>query len=395
MTKAATAVEAVIRSYLDRGLISGVSYAIDHGGVEIETGVIGFADLETERPLADGSVFRLASMTKPITALAVTQLVSEGLIGLDDDVARYLAAFAEQEVTTLSIPDEEKVAALADPALADQLADRFDAAPTTAPQRAVTVRDLLSHQSGWGHAGGGSFRAVDRAIHESSTLIERVEAFSRIPADHQPGEDSTYSGLVGFDVLARIIEIVTGENFDEHLRRRILHPAGMLTTDFESCLPTTELVRLCELRGERVVAAAGPTDTFIQLGAAGGKGGSAGLVGTLGDYRRFAELLRSGGVLGGQRLVSSSAVSLLTLGGGTTSRLAPDTHWGLGVIVTDQPNDHRSIGAWGWSGHYGTHFYVDPERDETLVLMTNRSDIGGASSPLSADVEKAHLPRGA
>lgn len=394
MTKAATTVDAVIRSYLDRGLISGASYAVDRGGVEIETGVVGFADLETGRPLTEGSVFRLASMTKPITALAVTQLASEGQISLDDDVARYIAAFAEREVTTLTISDEEKSAALANPALADELADRFDAAPTTAPQRAVTVRDLLCHQSGWGHAGGGSFRAVDRAILESSTLAERVEAFSRIPADYQPGADSTYSGLVGFDVLARIIEIVTGENFDEHLRRRILHPAGMLTTDFEISLQTTDLVRLCELKGERV-AAAGPAGTFTQLGGAGGKGGSAGLVGTLGDYRRFAELLRSSGVLGRQRIVSSSAVSLLTLGGGNTSRLDPDTRWGLGVIVTDQPSDHRSIGAWGWSGHYGTHFYVDPEHDETLVLMTNRADIGGASSPLSADVEKALLSRGA
>lgn len=338
-------------------------------------------------------MFRLASMTKPIIAVAILQLVEDGQIDLDEPVARFIPAYARTLVMDLPHPEAARAADPASPGPQRAVADTRALLGPVPARRQITVRDLLTHSSGLGH-GPGSAAAVDKACLSTSSLEERIEEFAKIPGDFHPGEATGYSPIVGFDILGRVIELLSGEDLETHLHHSIFGPLGMVDTTFT---PTPEQrcrsAKLYELREGKLSELLSPDPLVLKVERPKGCCcGSAGLHGTLADYDRFARMLLRGGELDGNRILAPQTVTRLFSERGSKDHvLEPGARWGLGVAVIEEGNERRSAGSWGWSGAFGTHFYVDPANRQTVVLMLNRAGDGGAAYPISSALEEAVL----
>jgi CubicO group peptidase (beta-lactamase class C family) len=293
-------------------------------------------DIESRKPMLKDSLFAIASMTKPITATAILILVEEGRLRLTDPVSQFIPQFKDLKVAvTLS---------------------------QTAPaNRPITIRDLLTHTS-------GIVAPPQIPGASDETLAHFLPAFTGTPLEFQPGTRWAYSNTVGFDVLARIVEVASGQTFDRFLHERIFEPLGMKNTSH--VLDATQKMKLATryegtasgLRKQQV------TDTPSYFG------GGWGLYSTAEDYLRFAQMLLNKGELDGKRVLSPRAVELMT------SVHVPDSlpgrqpgeGFGLSVrVITDQ----AARGAWlsnqsfGWSGAFGTHFWVDPKEQLVAILM--------------------------
>lgn len=379
----AAAVESALSIAIDTGRIPGASYAVERDGNEVARGYLGLADMETAKPVTDRTLFQYASMTKPVTALAVADLVTRGGLSLDDRLTKFFPSLEPSPVTTIRFTRELTDLAEADDRVALQLAEQHLHSPPVPPLEAVTIRHLLTHSSGLGQGPGSSFR-VGRAIGQAVSLEDRVCRFLSIPGDYQPGENHVYSPIVAFDILARIVEVVTATPFAEYLDSRIFRPAGMNSTGFS--IPDD---RLADLATMYTTGPTGLVPASTQRGRSEQPSGAQGLVGTLDDYIRFARILATQGTIDRVRVMSPAAIALLTDSGWNLESTLGEAHWGLGVAIVDQETDYRSRGSWGWSGRFGTHFYIDPARQETFVLMVNQWDIGGASSAVSRAAERA------
>ncbi len=376
-----------LRARLDAGEIAGAALRFRRGDELVESADIGFADIAAAAPIERGSIFRQASLTKPVIAVAVLQLIESGAIGLDDPIAAHLPAFAGTSVDAGAPPDWQ------DAGEADRAIRIVPAA------RPATIRDLLTHSSGLGQ-GPRSAAILAEVCTESQTLAERVDVYAAIPGDAQPGQSAGYSPQIGFDILGRIIEVRTGADLNSAVRASILDPLGMQDTAFElDDEQQRRLVRLYRLDdGALHDDSAMPAATGMLVNRAGLHSGAAGLLGTADDFDRFARMLARGGELDGIRILDPSTAAMLAAERGSGARLfQPRREWGLGVIVAVQGSADRALGAWGWSGAWGSHLVVDPANGTTLVLMINRSDIGGADSPISAELERiaVRMRRGA
>jgi len=256
----------------------------------------------------------------------------------------------------------------------------------------VTIRDLLSHSSGLGMGVAGMALTM-KLCSPDDTLETRFRRLHQLVADFQPGEGTGYSPLLGFDALARIIEVVSGQSFGQFLQEQLLGPLGMTDTSF----------RLDEQRRKRLAVLYKSEDGRIfqapvheDLDAIGMIGpryesGAAGLYSTLGDIDRFACMLLHEGELEGRRILKSETVRLMRQEGAYRHlEFAPGLVWGLGMMIRTDPQragSALSAGSYGWSGAFGTHLFIDPVRKLSAVLMVNRSNIGGAGSYVSKKVE--------
>ena len=333
--------------------IAGAVTLVAQRGQIVHFEARGLMDLESRKPMAKDSLFDIASMTKPVTTVAVLMLAEEGRLRLTDPVSRFIPAFTNFKLKSASgLP------------------------PFAAAARDITVRDLLTHTSG---IVSEARIPQDR----TETLAHYIPTFATAPLEFQPGTRWMYSNTVGFDTLARIVEVVSGESFDRFLQERIFTPLGMKDTAH----------KVDEARNGRVA-------TIYQASAAGLRrrqyddaaayfGGGWGLKTTADDYLRFAQMLLNGGELDGKRLLGRRTVQLMS------SVHVPDTlpgrqpgeGWGLGVRVITDPGARGtwlSNGSFGWSGAMGTHFWVDPENDLVAILMVQTPAAG-----LSADFETA------
>jgi CubicO group peptidase (beta-lactamase class C family) len=285
-------------------------------------------------------------MTKPITTVAILMLAEDGRVRLTDPVSRFLPAFKDLKVKSSN-----------------------DGPPVPAV-RPITIHDLLTHTSGI-----VSPARIPRDPKE--TLAHYIPTFAATPLEFQPGTRWEYSNTVGFDTLAHIVEIASGEPFDRFLRERIFGPLGMKDTG--------HMVDSARAARMATVYQATPTGLrplhFAEI--PGYFGGAWGLKSTAGDYFRFAQMLLNGGELDGKRVLSPRSVQLMS------SVHIPDTlpgrqrgeGWGLGVrVVSDLAarDTWLSNGNFGWGGAFGTKFWVDPARELVAVLMvqTPASDLG-------------------
>jgi CubicO group peptidase (beta-lactamase class C family) len=333
--------------------IAGAVTLVAQRGQIVHFEARGLMDLESRKPMAKDSLFDIASMTKPVTTVAVLMLAEEGRLRLTDPVSRFIPAFTNFKLKSASgLP------------------------PFAAAARDITVRDLLTHTS-------GIVSEAKIPQDRTETLAHYIPTFATAPLEFQPGTRWMYSNTVGFDTLARIVEVVSGESFDRFLQERIFTPLGMKDTAH----------KVDEARNGRVA-------TIYQASAAGLRrrqyddaaayfGGGWGLKTTADDYLRFAQMLLNGGELDGKRLLGRRTVQLMS------SVHVPDTlpgrqpgeGWGLGVRVITDPGARGtwlSNGSFGWSGAMGTHFWVDPENDLVALLMVQTPAAG-----LSAEFETA------
>lgn len=363
-----------MRSYLDQGKLAGVSTLVSRRGQIAHFEAIGHRDREAETSLQHDTIFRIYSMTKPITSLALMMLHEEGDFQLNHPVSRYIPEFKKLKVW------------------AGGTAEKYETKPCA---REMTIRDLLTHTSGLtygfmqAHPVDALYRAagIDGANTVGITLKEMVERLADIPLLFSPGEQWSYS--VATDVCGRLVEILSGMPLDEFYESRIFKPLGMVDTGF--FVPKEKLGRFATnyfkdpKSGKRGVMDKGDeTSTYAK--APKFLSGGGGLVSTMMDYWRFCQMLLNGGEFDGHRFVSRKTIEFMRLNhlpGDRTmkemsssafSELAAEgTGFGLGFSVLLDPAEAQTVGSVGnysWGGAASTYFWIDPEEDIIAILMT-------------------------
>ncbi|MFP3947760.1 MAG: serine hydrolase domain-containing protein [Longimicrobiales bacterium] len=349
----------VFGAYADEGRMAGAVGMVLRDGRVAYADVWGMRDVEAGDPMEVDDIFRIYSMTKPVTSVAVMMLWEEGHFFLDDPVGRYLPELADRPVARRPEATSE------------------GEIPTEPARRPVTIRDLLRHTSGLTY-GAFSNTSVDRIYRERGvldqpTLEAMVEELGSIPLVHQPGTRWHYS--VSTDVLGRLVEVVSGQSFDAFLVERIFGPLGMDDTGFH--VPASKHDRLARMYGHADGAGTlAPGDTVSFREPTTFLSGGGGLVSTARDYARFAQMLLNGGELDGTRILSPKTVDLMTVNhleeGMPTSFLDPGWGFGLGFTVkTELGPDGMpgSVGNYYWFGVGGTSFWVDPAEDLVGIFM--------------------------
>ena len=354
----------------EKGDPSGFVVAIARGGKLAYLQPTGFEDHDKRIPMRTDSIFRIGSMSKQITSVATMMLVDEGKLDLDAPVAQYLPELKGMPVVKT------------DPVTGDAILLELEPA-----KRAMTIRDLLRNTSGLvypmpDYADPGFGNAAIHALYGAKAPFRRdkpiapfVASLGTLPLLHQPGAVFEYSS--GFDVLGRVIEVVSGETFDQFLQSRLFAPLHMVDTGFS--VPEDKLARLVA-----APPSPGPSpwdvtkrQTFLS--------GGGGIVSTVPDFLRFCQMLLNGGELDGVRILKPETVRLMT-----TNSLPPDIHiagheigpalgtgWGLGFAIRTDPDFSLipgSVGSFNWQGSWGTFFSVDPVQKLILVMMMQRRE---------------------
>lgn len=319
----------------------------------------GYADIANERPMTAGTVVRIASMTKPVTAVAVMMLVEDGAIALDDPLADYIPAFADARVAT------------------SLTRDGAYEIPTEALERPITIEDLLTHTSGVGYIFDYQTNLgalyLDRNIYTMDGDLEtRMEALAGLPLYFQPGERWMYS--YANDILGRVVEAASGERLEAFMETRIFTPLGMDDTSF--FLDADSEARLATLytHGESGALVELPVEND-HIRYAEVEAGGAGLFSTANDYIRFAMMLAGGGTLDGARILEAETLALMIEPHAGLDRMPPQMAgaslaygYGFGVYVADGPNGARA-GDFGWGGYFDTEFFVSPATGVAGVIM--------------------------
>ena len=328
----------------------------------------GYADVESRRPMTEDAIFRIASMTKVVTALTALQLLEEGRFALDDPVSRYLPAFAKARVLA---PDQSG----ADPA----------DPRTVAPARAMTIRDLFRHTSGiWG--GDRSDKAG--LPQWKGSLAGFVETIAGLPLGYQPGSEFRYG--YSTDVLGHLLEVLSGNPLDRIFADRVFGPLDLRDTGFtvppEKVGRLTSDYRYSEAEGLVCEDRADSSRFLVRAeGLSGGGGWSysyPGLVTTARDWWRIAEMLRRMGELDGRRLLSRKTVALMCSDqlGGIPGAMRPGLGYGLGIgVVRDAAASGHlaSEGTVYWAGGpHNTYFFVDSREEMTGILLMQNGPYG-------------------
>lgn len=350
---------------------------------------------ECEKP-----IYRMMSMTKPVVGAAVMMQVEQGNIKLDDPVSKYLPEFKDMGVIKSRLFTIRKKGGNLRWVLGVLVRLPFVflcdicKLKTRPAKREITVRDLLSHSSGLEQGLAGMF-AMLKDKHLYGTLAERVERLSRYGLDFDPGTDTGYSPLAGFDILLRILEVVSGEEASQHLKRVIFEPLHMTDACFKlNDEQKTRLVGLYKRRGKKLTKLADAEAEVNKFMCRGENyvSGSGGLYCTIRDYENFARMLCSGGSFNGKQLLKPETIALMhTEAQKTHLEPEPGYTWGLSVKLRQDKEKGGfacTEGTYGWSGAYGTHFFVSPEDKLECVFAINRADVGGSGSYISKKVEE-------
>lgn len=363
-------VDQVMQKYVDQGKLPGVLSLVARRGQVAHLSKVGWMDVEAQKPIAFDALFRIYSMTKPLTSVAVMMLYEEGRFFLSDPVAKYIPEFKDLKVFVRETETGVELANL---------------------QRPITIHHLLTHTGGLSY-GFDPNDYVDKQIQKhvwqrhnedlDITLEEFVRRIAMCPLRTQPGTEFFYS--LSVDVLGYLVQVVAGQPFDAFLQDRILGPLGMVDTAFD--VPASKLDRFAvnyrpDAEKGLAVFDAPATSRFARPTRC--PAGGMGLVSTLGDYYRFAQMLYNKGELDGQRLLGRKTVELMTsnhLRDGVYRDGNPALGFGLGFGITldvERTQTLGSAGAYGWGGAATTRFSIDPQEElvhiEMTQLMNNES----------------------
>jgi len=375
-----------MRQQIAAGKIPGAILLIQQHGKPVYYEKFGMSDVEAKLPMTDDTIFRLYSMSKPITAVAAMMLVDDGKLSLDDPVSKYIPAFAHVKVG-VKRRDESGHSSL-----------------TLEPlKRPITILDLLRHTSGltYGFYGKDPVRnlyrhsGLYRGTFDNAEFVARL---AKLPLAEQPGTRWDYGH--SFDVLGRVIEVVSGQSLYQFEKERLLDPLGMTHTAF-SVADQSEGPLVAQFMPDdllpSMVGIKDPTQPCRW------ESGGAGMVGTIGDYARLLQMLLNGGTLDGRRYLKPETVALMTsdhIGPGSGIAypylyfLGTHSGYGLGVavITSPPPHSHWKAGEYGWDGVAGTFFYVDPKDDMFVLCMmqtpSHRGEIETQLPPLIARAMK-------
>jgi len=357
-------IDQYIERHIQADHFAGAVTVVARHGKVVQFKAYGMQDIESKTPMSPDSIFRIYSMTKPITSVAVMMLFEEGRFLLNDPVSTYLPDFEDLEVSVENVDETtgEKIS-------------------TTVPaNREVTIRDLLRHTSGLTYGFWGP-SAVDKmyldlgVLSKDKTIQDTVAKLGEIPLKHQPGTVWEYS--VSTDVLGRFVEVVSGRPFDEFLEERIFNPLGMKDTGFfvpeEAAhrlttvyVPNEDNTAIHPQDPDRARNFTEPPTYFS---------GGGGLLSTGADYLRFAQMLLNGGELDGTRILGRETIELMTrdhLGDIPIWGDVGSYGFGLGFMVYPDRGDSGSIlspGSFGWGGMAHTTFWVDPEEELIGIFL--------------------------
>ena len=363
---------AVAQSIADKQIAGAVTIVVRHGKVAWFKAQ-GMSDREAAKAMQPDTMFRICSMTKPITSLAAMMLYEEGRFQLEDPVSKYLPEFKNPKV----------------------LVKRASGEPYSIPAaREITIRDLLRHTSGltynWNENLGKMYNDANVAsglLAYDGTIGDSVKRLAALPLLFSPGERWEYS--LGVDVLGRLVEVVSGKPLDEFFRTRIFEPLGMKDTYFFP--PDNKLDRLAtaysydEAKGLTRFPEGSVTEGLLVYSAdypyRGPKklfSGGGGLVSTAQDYARFCQMMLDNGKVGQTRLLSRKSVELMT--SDQLGKISPDQGFGLGFGVSGVKaplSELGSAGEYNWGGFFYTSFSIDPKEQMIVIVMAQLHPTGG------------------
>ena len=367
--------EHMERAYITPGKIMGAQIAVSRRGQLAYRKSFGSMDQERNKPMAEDAIFRIYSMTKPITSVALMTLYEKGLFQLNDPVSRFVPSWKNQQVW-VSGEGENML--------------------TEAPRRPVSFRDVLGHMSGLTYGGGlpgvGIQHPVDKIYRElkirtagsPDSMQVFLDKLSQVPLLYHPGERWMYS--LATDVCGALVEVISGKPFDQYLQDEIFDPLGMKDTAFSVAPEKADRFCANYQRGpdKRLKLIDDPaTSAFAR--PASFKSGGGGLTGTTDDYMRFCEMLRRGGELDGQRILGPRTLQMMhmnhlpggqdlsTVAIGSFSETANDgVGFGLGFASTKGEVETGTLGSgdYYWGGAASTIFWVDPQEELSVVFMT-------------------------
>jgi CubicO group peptidase (beta-lactamase class C family) len=353
-----------IRNEIASGKIPGAILLIQQHGKPVYFENFGVRDVTTRLPMTADTIFRMYSMSKPITSVAAMMLVEDGKLSLRDPVSKYIPAFADVKVGVEKRDASEKPALVLEPV-----------------SRPITIEDLLRHTSGltYGFYGDSAVRklyAQADLFNGDVDNAEFVERITKLPLAEQPGTQWDYGHST--DVLGRVIEVVSGRSLFQFEKERLLDPLGMTDTAFY----------VADAAKRPLLAEPMPDDRFVSpvagirdpMAPRRWESGGAGMVGTIGDYARFAEMLLNGGTFEGRRYLKPETIALMTSDHiGPETKIARDDFYfpgatsgfGLGFAVRTSvpPNTSWPLGEYRWDGVAGTFFFIDPKDDMFAIFM--------------------------
>jgi len=361
------AIAPAMQKFVDAGDLSGAVTLVGRKDGVVHHEAVGLRDLAAKKPMQKDTLFRIASMTKPITAIGIMILADEGKLSPDDDVAKHLPEFAGQ---TLS---PEKAGG-----------------PPRKPARPVKLRDLLAHTAGLANYPK---ELADIYSTRDRTLAETTKAVAALPLQFEPGSKWSYSNP-GIDTLGRVIEVVSGESYEAFLQKRVFGPLGMTDTTFYPKPEHMKRVALTYGKDKDGKLAAGP---FGLVGLPANPKHpipAGGLVSSAADMAKLYRLMLNGGELDGKRVLSAKAVAEMTRTqtGDITTGFVPGMSFGYGWAVVKEPKGVTAMlspGSFGHGGAFATQGWIDPTRNVFVVLMIQRTGLPNAdASPMRQTLQE-------
>ncbi|UPJ56354.1 serine hydrolase domain-containing protein [Bradyrhizobium sp. 192] len=354
-----------IRNEVATGKIPGAILLLQQHGKPVYSENFGVRDVATEISMSADTIFRLYSMSKPITSVMAMMLVEEGKLSLDDPVAKYIPAFASMKVGVEKKAEDDKVSLVLEPL-----------------ERPVTIKDLMRHTAGlpYGYYGGELVNKLyaDAGLFNNgnSTNAEFVAKITALPLAEQPGTKWDYGHAT--DVLGRVVEVISGKTLLQFEKERLLDPLGMTETAFFVADPA-KFPRVAEpMPADRNI---NPTTQVRDIKRpVTWESGGGGMVGTISDYARFAQMLLNGGTYEGRRYLQPETIALMASDHiGPETKIARDQNYypggnsgfGLGFAVRTSVPSGTSwpLGEYRWDGVGGTFFFIDPEDDLFGIFM--------------------------
>ena len=371
----ATALSTFLKTATDRGDVPGVVVAVVNKDGTLYHEAFGRSSTLRNTPMAKDTIFNMASMTKPVTSVAIMMLVDDGKLKLDDEVAKYLPKYKDPVVIS-RFNDADAT---------------FDSRPATRP---ITIRHLLTHTSGIGY--GFSSPTLTKIMQK--TMQSELD----LPLLFEPGESWAYGASTR--VLGQVVEAISGQKLDAFLDSRILQPLGMRDTSYLVPTPKYSRVVAVNARGSDGTFVERPMPATLPASVAG----DGGLYGTAGDYGLFLRMLLNDGKLGNTRILSEKSARTMfenhmgkvvvqpqESANQALSRNFPlgagKDRWGLGFqLAAEKQANRRSPGSGTWAGIFNTHFFIDRDRDVgVIVMMQTLPFYDEASMRVYAGVEDA------
>lgn len=356
-------------SDIEAGNIGAASVLVRQSGNIVFKAHFGSDASEYNIIPTDKTLFRIASMTKPITAVVILALAEKGLLNIDDNVEKFIPGFGN----CLKVIG-------------------FDnGTPVTEPVHLKpTLRHLLSHTSGIGSGESREYYEKGMSAECKASLAASISYYSKNALSFEPFTNQEYSAVAAFDILAGIAEMVSDKDFNTLVAEIVCDPCNMCDTVF---LPSADqynrIIPMHDKKNGKSVTEMIPEGYIFEDYPVSHYLGGAGLISSLSDYSRFAEMLLNCGYASGKSVIKPESVYELSKPQ-VPEKIQPGfERWGLGVrVITDKRYGRLPVGAYGWSGAYGTHFWIDPENRITAVYMKNSRYDGGSGAKTAANFEE-------